>query len=77
MEDNRRKTIENHKLKPKDLAQLSMILIMILHALATYSKPIIRHSLLQEINEYLKKKCPSEAQASYQDTLRVPINSFF
>lgn len=71
-------TFENQKLKPKDLAQLSMIQIMILHALSKYSKPIIRHSLLQEINESLKPKktritSPEQVfSESLQNLLKTP-----
>ncbi|MFX0074252.1 MAG: hypothetical protein ACFE96_02325 [Candidatus Hermodarchaeota archaeon] len=56
MEINRSPGSENSRYKPKELAQLSMIQIITLHAISKYSKPIIRHSLLQEINASLVSK---------------------
>ncbi|MFX1502176.1 MAG: hypothetical protein ACFFDH_14525 [Promethearchaeota archaeon] len=47
---------KNKRYKPKELAQLSMIQIITLHAISKYSEPIIRHSLLQEINTSLLSK---------------------
>jgi hypothetical protein len=71
MDTSRKAITKSKQYNSKDLAQLSMIQIMTLHKISRHTEPIIRHSLLLELNDSFKVTGPKNItpEQAFSDSL--------